>query len=58
MVAVVGGGLDEDQVVGGGDLLVRLVQLEPPLLGRLHLGRYPVLLLQEVAYTQPWHKNI
>ena len=51
VVAVVGGLLDEDHVVGGGDLGVPAVQPEPPPSRRLHPGGALVLVPQIVAWV-------
>ena len=52
MVAVVGGLLDEDHVVGGGDLGVPAVQPQPPPSSGLHPGGALVLVPQIVAWSQ------
>ena len=50
MVAVVGGLLDEDHVVSGGDLGVPAVQPQPPPSSGLHPGGALVLVPQIVAW--------
>ena len=52
VVAVVGGLLDEDHVVGGGDLGVPAVQPQPPPSSGLHPGGALVLVPQIVAWSQ------
>ena len=50
VVAVVGGLLDEDHVVSGGDLGVPAVQPQPPPSSGLHPGGALVLVPQIVAW--------
>ena len=52
VVAVVGGLLDEDHVVGGGDLGVPAVEPQPPPSSGLHPGGALVLVPQIVAWSQ------
>ena len=51
-VAVVGGLLDEHQVVGRGDPCLSPVQPEPPLPRGLHSGGIGVFLTQMVTWDQ------